>query len=284
MYVKAEDWCDRGARPVKKILLAHDLSRRSSIALERAVQLAQQKGAALEILHVIEDDLPTAVIDRRRCEAAAVINAELSCASRGATEAAVNVLVGRDYTDILSWAETSCADLIVLGAHRQDALRPLVIGTTAERIIGCGTRPVLVVRDPPAGRYGRIVVAVDFTASARWATAFAFELLPDAEFYLIHAAPITGAHPPSGAEAGVTEKIESRLRSFCPQRPTRTHLVIRQGSPIAEIRDAVNDFDADLLVIGAQRRSGLTRTLIGAIPEDLLAAPPCDLMVVHASP
>lgn len=44
----------------------------------------------------------------------------------------------------------------------------------------------------------------------------------------------------------------------------------------------MKDFNAELLVIGAQRRSGLTRTLIGAIPEDLLAALPCDLMVVHA--
>jgi nucleotide-binding universal stress UspA family protein len=59
-------------------------------------------------------------------------------------------------------------------------------------------------------------------------------------------------------------------------------LVIRHGSPIAVIRDAVKDCGAELLVVGAQRRSGLTRTLIGEIPEDLLARPPCDLLVVHA--
>jgi nucleotide-binding universal stress UspA family protein len=58
--------------------------------------------------------------------------------------------------------------------------------------------------------------------------------------------------------------------------------MIRHGSPIAVIRDAVRDAEADLLVVGAQRRAGLTRTLIGEIPEDLLARPPCDLLVVHA--
>jgi nucleotide-binding universal stress UspA family protein len=59
-------------------------------------------------------------------------------------------------------------------------------------------------------------------------------------------------------------------------------LMIRHGSPIAAIRDVVEDCEADLLVVGAQRRSGLTRTLIGEIPEDLLARPPCDILVVHA--
>lgn len=214
---------------MKKVLLAHDLSRRSSIALERAVQLVQQKGATLEVLHVIEDDLPAAVIDRRRSEAAPVIKAELSRASRGTTGSAVNVLAGRDYTDILSRAEASRADLIVLGPHRQNALRPLVIGTMAERIIGCGTRPVLVVRNLATGRYNRMAVAVDLTASARWATAFTFEFLPDAGFYLIHAAPC-------GTEASARQKIESHPRSFRAPQPARTHLVVRRGSPKSATR------------------------------------------------
>jgi nucleotide-binding universal stress UspA family protein len=64
-------------RAVKKILMAHDLSRRSSIALERAVQLARQHRTDLDILHIVDDDLPAAVIERRRSEATHVI--EGSC-------------------------------------------------------------------------------------------------------------------------------------------------------------------------------------------------------------
>jgi nucleotide-binding universal stress UspA family protein len=272
---------------IRKILIAHDLSRRSSIALERAAQLAGRTGAALDLLHVIEDDLPAAVIERRKAEARTVMGDDLSTLPEPATgKVETVVLVGKDYTDILGWAEKSGADIIMLGVHREDALRSVVIGTTAERIIGFGSRPVLIVKKLPAGSYSRAVVAVDFSASARQAAAFAFELLPESEIRLVHALAMTGdGGQPRNQAAEQMEKMRSELSAKVPA--TRSHaapaqLVIRHGSPIAVIRDAVKDCGAELLVVGAQRRSGLTRTLIGEIPEDLLARPPCDLLVVHA--
>jgi nucleotide-binding universal stress UspA family protein len=196
------------------------------------------------------------------------------------------VLVGKDYTDILRWAEKSGADLIVLGVHREDALRSVVIGTTAERIIGFGIRPVLIVKKLPAGSYSRPVVAIDFSASARQAAAFAFELLPESEIRLVHALAMTGdGGQPRKRAAEQMEKMRSELSakvSATRGHAVPTQLVIRHGSPIAVIRDAVKDSEADLLVVGAQHRSGLTRTLIGEIPEDLLARPPCDILAVHA--
>src|SRR5690554_2255262 len=38
-----------------KILIAHDLSKEAEVALQRAVQLAEQHQAELSILHVVED-------------------------------------------------------------------------------------------------------------------------------------------------------------------------------------------------------------------------------------
>jgi nucleotide-binding universal stress UspA family protein len=268
---------------IRKILIAHDLSRRSSVALERAAQLAGQTGAALELLHVVEDDLPAAVIERRKAEARTVMCDDLSALPEPAMgKAETVVLVGKDYTDILGRAEKSGADLIVLGVHREDALRSVVVGTTAERIIGFGGRPVLLVKKLPAGSYSRPVVAVDFSASARRAAAFAFELLPESEIRLVHALPMTGDGRQSRSKsAEQMETMRSEL-SAGVGRAAPAQLVIRHGSPIAVIRDAVKDCEADLLVVGAQRRSGLTRTLIGEIPEDLLARPPCDILVVHA--
>jgi nucleotide-binding universal stress UspA family protein len=280
-YIKSS-----GGQWVKKILVAHDLSRRSSIAVARAVQLAQQTGAVLDILHVVEDDLPLTIIERRKAEATEVVNADLAALRATASRIEVHVLVGRDYTDILDRAEKSAADLIVLGAHREDALRGLVIGTTAERIIGFGTRPVLVVNSQPAGQYRRVIVAVDFSSSARQAAAFAFDLLPEAEFRLLHASSMAAdGRFSSGANTGKAEKIKSDLSAYFPcvgAHAASKHLVVRHGSALAVIRDEVTDFNAEVLVVGAQRRSGLTRALIGEILEDLLARPPCDIIAVHA--
>jgi nucleotide-binding universal stress UspA family protein len=265
---------------IRKILMAHDLSRRSSVALERAAQLAGQTGAALDILHVIEDDLPAAVIERRTAEAKAVMSGELSALPELAKAKVETIVVaGKDYTDILDWAEKSGADLILLGVHREDALRSIVVGTTAERLIGFGSRPVLIVKKLPAGPYRRATVAVDVSASARQAAAFAFDFLPESEIRLVHAAAMSG----DGAQAKAVEKLEKMRSEFSARGAAAPpQLVIRHGSPIAVIHDAVREAEADLLVVGAQRRIGLTRTLIGEIPEDLLARPPCDLLVVHA--
>jgi hypothetical protein len=82
----------------------------------------------------------------------------------------VNVVTGRDYTDILSRAIN----------HRPTS--------------SCSAP---IVKNPPAGPYCRVEIAIDFTASARQAAAFAFALLPDAKFCLVscrvrHGRPATG--------------------------------------------------------------------------------------------
>jgi nucleotide-binding universal stress UspA family protein len=146
--------CEKKRHLDELLRVANDLYRRSSVALERTVQLAVKTGAVLDVLHVIEDDLPAAVIDRRPAGAKAAMSDELSALPEPAIAKVETVVpVGKDYTDILGWAETSGADLNVLGVHREDALRSVVIGITAERIIGFGSRPVLI-----AEKYAQQVV------------------------------------------------------------------------------------------------------------------------------
>ena len=284
--------CPRGAFAAASALItrASDLiwARHSSVALERAVQLAAEAGTMLEVLHVVRDDLPATVIAHRTAEAAALMESELSTVPRSAPRMVkVTVLVGKDYADILDHAEKSAAGLIILGIHREDALRRVVIGTTAERLIGLGSRPVLVVKERPTGRYRRIVVAADLSPSARRAAAFAFELAPTSDFHLVHAVPIAaGIRSTSvGNSAAAIEKIRSDLRALLPSTDghlAQIHPVVCHGPPITVIRDAVMGLNANLVVIGAQHRPGLTRAIIGEIAEDLLARPPCDIMAVHA--
>ena len=71
---------NEGASAVpSKVLVATDLSARSDRAVERAVILAKQTGAALTILHVVDADLPSRITDRLRDDAGSLISA------RGAT-------------------------------------------------------------------------------------------------------------------------------------------------------------------------------------------------------
>ena len=64
------------------ILVASDLTERSRPALQRALQLKQQLGAEMTLLHVIEPGLPPAVTERRRQEALSVLGQEINAAFR----------------------------------------------------------------------------------------------------------------------------------------------------------------------------------------------------------
>jgi nucleotide-binding universal stress UspA family protein len=57
------------------IVVAADLSARSVIAIRRARMLAAEAGAELVVVHVVDDDLPAAIIERRRLEAAEILHA-----------------------------------------------------------------------------------------------------------------------------------------------------------------------------------------------------------------
>jgi nucleotide-binding universal stress UspA family protein len=281
---------------MKKILMAHDLSLRANVALERAVQLADQTGGDLDVFHVVPDDLPEAVIQRRKIEATEVITECLASLRKELrARIVVDVAVGKDYTDILVRADKLPADLIVLGLHREDALRHLVIGSTAERVIGFGRQPVLVVSDRPRGPYRRVLVVPDFSNASRRAAEFALALLPDAEVRLVHASrlPIDRALPGPHANAQmhcasevkllgtIKADLVSRYRSTSSQAQM-IDVVVCHGPPSEVIRQEVVQFRPDLLAIGVQSHIGLSRAVVGEITEELLAQPPCDLITLHA--
>lgn len=79
----------------------------------------------------------------------------------------IDVTGGREiYAEIIRQAENVDADLIVMGMHGKATLRDMFIGTTIERVIGKGVRPVLMVKDKPFGDYKKVLVGTDFSAGS----------------------------------------------------------------------------------------------------------------------
>ena len=181
---------------MRTLLVATDLSARSERALERALALAREAGAALVVVHVVDDDLPTALADAHadaargtlaeRCDALAA--GQRPAADAGKGEVTIEVLRGRPHTEIRAAATRHGAELIVVGEHRRDGWRDMFRGTTAERVVRtCGV-PVLLVREPVTAPYRRVLAAVDFSVFARRAVECALRLLPDASYEMIDSA------------------------------------------------------------------------------------------------
>jgi nucleotide-binding universal stress UspA family protein len=205
----------------------------------------------------------------------------------------IKLVFGKDHEDILEIAETLGADLIVLGVHRNES-RELFGGTTAERVIRIGIRPVLMVKTRPQGFYRRVIVGVDFSDCSRRAVEFAARLIPDGEFHLVHAFDVpfkgflTGDDTRSAVSKSHQEQMDqfvgenfSALQAILQATPARLFQVVRQGFVRQVIQEQVDRLKPDLLVLGTHGRSGIAHAMLGSVAEDVLSSPPCDVLAVR---
>jgi nucleotide-binding universal stress UspA family protein len=277
------------------LLVATDLSPRSELAFERALQLARGTGSRVHLLFVLDDALPPAVAARlqRECEAL-VAQRMLPRAAAAGVEASLAVRPGRGAQTILSEADALDAGLILMGVHRREEARDMFLGSTAWRVLRDARRPVLQVRDPPAAPYQRVLAALDLTPAADAALRLACRLAPRVPLSAVHAfqVPFVGALPSreareEGAErhrAALEQKIAAALRTLSPgsEGPLAVHAEVQAGDVIEVIRRECDRVRPDLLVIGTRGRAGIEEAFHKSIAESLLRGPPCDVAAVAA--
>jgi nucleotide-binding universal stress UspA family protein len=141
-------------KPVKKILVAIDLSEPSKAVVEAGLEMARALDASLELVHVREPYVyavagaygPSAAeeqallhwIDRSLAKAAEEAHAaRITCNTTS--------LYGSPAPEIVAHARKTEADLIIVGTHGRGGVRHAVLGSTAERVVQKAHRPVLVV-------------------------------------------------------------------------------------------------------------------------------------------
>jgi len=146
--------------PIRRILVATDFES-SQPALDRAVDLAEELGAHLTIMHAYElssyydavaafsnaETVPQAErVARERLE-------ETMSAIRTTLPQASAVLCrGAPWQQILAAAVETRADLVVVGTHGRRGVSHVLLGSVAEKVIRSSLVPVLSVRDPCASR------------------------------------------------------------------------------------------------------------------------------------
>lgn len=280
--------------------MATDLSSRSANALARSLELAARHEAKLSILHVLDENLPAAAQERVAAAVREEIEANIAKIGRPeSTDVTIEVVLGKDYQDILRVAETKSADLIITGVHRNETSKRPISGTTMERVIRKGAKPVLVVSDDVSKHYQKLVVAVDFSVYSRFAIRNAVALAPDADFYLVHAflVPFAGfqsgqeitAEIQEGHEKALEDMINEEMQSLVTSSvdisgglEKRFHRIVRHGDVNSVLTEEVKALSPDLLVLGTHGRVGIAHAVLGSTAERFLNNPPCDVMAVKA--
>ena len=146
---------------LKNVLVATDFSEPSDAALVYGRELAVRFGAALHVLHAVQNvyidtlgaanyaalapDLQQQIEDdaRRRMH-------ELAVRSGHSAPATVTAIVtsSAPALSIIDYARDHKIDLIVVGTHGRGAVAHLLLGSIAERVVRTARCPVLTVRHP----------------------------------------------------------------------------------------------------------------------------------------
>lgn len=277
----------------RHILVATDFSKRSAIAVERALALAENEGAAVTIVHVIDDDQPKLMIEAARREAE-ILLAPMS-GQRGGVKVAGIARVGDPHEAINDAAEEVGADLLVFGAHRRAPLRSAFLGTTAERAIRLSRVPALVVRAVGTGRYKRPICALDLVHQdfSPWRGASALSIMEDAGARILFVYESGSLNLLRKANKGV-EKMEDYLRAerdaVLPSvakamteirlKPEQAELLTTYISPAETILDFAKQQKSDLIVVGSHRKSAIDRFLIGSVSGAVIARSEVDVLIV----
>lgn len=281
---------------MKRLIAATDLSARSGSALRRAAMLARQYSAELQILHVVDDDQPAAVVARERKQAEEILGAQAdSLKETAGRPPSVTVAAGDPFQEIVRTATDTGADLVVMGSHRRRILRDVFIGTTIERVMRTGHNPVLMVNAGPDGPYRKVSVAVDMSEASANAFRVARKsgILDNAELSILHAfAPLARAMM---MYAGIErEKVEEfvleevadtrrRMEEFLEEMRLsglKYRVTLEEGLPFAAISKFVQREKPDLLVIGTRGLTGAERVLLGSVAHEVLRGTEIDILAV----
>ena len=136
----------------RHILVPLDLSSRNDAALDTALRLAEQNGARVSLLHVIQriEHVPAAELRAFYRQIEATARKKLKAAARRFVAKKIDVrpvvAVGTPARGIVEHAAVNDVDLIVLASHRIDPSRPQGWGTTSYKVGVLCRCPVLLVK------------------------------------------------------------------------------------------------------------------------------------------
>ena len=140
---------------MNRILIATDGSPAGDEAVDFGLELAADQGAAVTFVHVVPvvDVVPmsgfglTGAVPHELCEGDSnSLDEAQACAEEAGVTGYARLLRGDPVDEIVAYADTVDADLIVVGSRGHGAVASALLGSVSRGILREARRPVLVVR------------------------------------------------------------------------------------------------------------------------------------------
>jgi nucleotide-binding universal stress UspA family protein len=283
------------------IVCATDFSPLAERALEWAAAMAKRTGGHIDLIHVAPNPsgdslamtFDTARFDAEHARQATDRLREAARAAATAFDVSVRpqLLRGAPHEEIAKHARLEDARMIVLGTSGLALIERLLLGSVADRTVRSADRPVVLVPEAPeprvwaagASRPPRIVAGLgadddrelvrfvgDLRRGGAADVAFVHLYWPIGEYDRLG---LKGSRDLMKPDPDVVKNLEPGLRAKITMLPGMgtVSLDVRPawGEPASNLLVAVEEREADLLVVGAHERHGLARLVSGSMARRL---------------
>ncbi len=281
----------------KPVVAGVDDSPEGVQAAKLAVEIAEKAGVDCHLIHAAREfwtasggtDIPidvgtmnSAVLQAARDRLSEVLAPAIPAHALTQLE----VSLGRAAVLVREAVSEHDAGLVVLGAKHHPAFTRWVGGSTVHNVVRTTRVPVLVWRaEDAAVRHVLAAVDISYATGPTIAEAKRFAALFGATLRIIHVVeplPLIAALP-----IALDQDAYYRLSEGQFEEALAPHLdgvsggqVMRRGAADAALAGEVQEWDADVLVVGSHGKGWVDRLLVGSTTERLLSHLPTSTLVV----
>lgn len=292
-----------------KILLTHDNSQASRHAIDFAAQLPLRRPIDVDTVEVVS---PPLLIDSPNAELPLEIGefleGEIQNAHQELDEACrtlegrdhvhsahPHVLVGPPTAKLLEFAESSQADLVVLGAIGHSAIKRILLGSVSDYVATHSNTSTLVVRPSGAAepQLDRVMLALsgrpEDARMLHWVREL--KLRPNVEIHLVRVLDLFTFYRQdfrqTSSKAWERQSVEaqSQILDFETELQklglnTETHLV--QADHVGDaLVNYIDRHGIDLAMTGDSDSGLLTRVFLGSVSRHVLRHASCSVLIAR---
>ena len=253
-----------------RILCAVDASRPAAAAFEQALAMSARRGAQLVLVHAVSKDER---YSWRAVERVAALAALRERAEAQNVTVRVRVQQGDAAGVILLHARAQNPDLIVLGSNEPVGIARFRFGSIADRVVKGAACPVMLIpaaHTRTAPTFRTVLCAIDLSPRSPGTIANAARLAGEGArlvlLNVLHGSVLRHyARVPEFSRA-MAHDTRQRLQSILEAQSLESEVLVTDSSKSVydEILRVASEIEADLIVMGATRRTGLRRRLLGS--------------------
>ncbi|MEO0483216.1 MAG: universal stress protein [Planctomycetota bacterium] len=291
-------WTPPTLRPIRRVIVAVDLSIESAGAVHAAGWLAERYGAELHAAHVIEPLSATTEQALPELAEAHDNNAreelEKFAGTHGLEEAQLHVRKGPAVRELLDVVEEVGADLLVIGRYGPGGLKSGRLGSIAGPLLRRCPAPVLLAQPERREIYRSVLVASDLEGDPDRELLRGMELaerLGLDEIALAHAFPVphgyhrvlTWADAVEKLKTVYTERANAAIERVQAWRTAQSdaevsvRLLIEEGASHTRVPEIAAREGMDVIVMNPHARSGAARLLLPPTAERIMQGANCSV-------